>query len=267
MSIWTEQWREFVRETSYMRILRDRNISNDQFWESYQVYDEMLKYAGFPGEILSRISSFIPSGSMFLDVGAGTGAFAIPLSKKMNRTIAVDPSHFQLKQLMKKAEKEGVDNIDIIAKKWDQVDSSDLGQVDFSLASYSFFDEDIESFLQKMIDVSTKGVFLIFRAGEYDSLNEFAYGRRPSVDFMCLLHILQEMGYNFEKKIFEREYALPLDLVFKQYSFSQKSPEKLTEYLRERGRLRERDSSRDENGYNGPWALFSSKDALLYHLH
>jgi ubiquinone/menaquinone biosynthesis C-methylase UbiE len=273
MSIWTEQWSEFVRETSYMHILREQNISNDQFWEIYQAYDEMLRYAGYPGEILSRVSSFIPSGSTFLDVGAGTGAFAIPLSKKMKKTIAVDPSEFQLKQLMEKAEKEGLDNIDIIVKEWGQVASSDLASdlsdVDFSLASYSFFDEDIEGFLLKMLKVSLKGVFLVFRAGEYDSLSEFAYGRSTSVDFKCLLHILDDLGYSFKAEIFKREYSLPMDLVFRQFGFSKRSPAELTEHLRERGRLRER-VGEDDGGGSGDsgslWALFSSDDALLYYL-
>jgi ubiquinone/menaquinone biosynthesis C-methylase UbiE len=265
MSIWTEQWKKFVRETSYMHILREQNISNDLFWERYQAYDEMLKYAGYPGEILSRVSSFIPSGSTFLDVGAGTGAFAVPLSKKMKRTIAVDPSDFQLRQLMEKAKKEGLDNIDIIAKEWSEVDSFGLGQVDFSLASYSFFDEDIEGFLQKMLDVSLKGVFLVFRAGEYDSLSEFAYCRRTSVDFNCLLHILRDLGYNFETEIFLREYALPMDLVFRQFGFSKRRPEELTEHLRGRGRLREKEGE-DDGDSGGLWALFSSKEALLYYL-
>ncbi len=296
MSIYTSQWRQFVNETSYMHILKEQNISNDSFWERYQVYDYMLKYSGYPGEILSRVSSLIPSGSTFLDVGAGTGAFTVPLSRKLKKTIAVDPSEYQLRLLMEKAAKGGIDNIEVISKRWDQVDPDELGHVDFSLASYSFFDEDIEGFLQKMLDVSSKGVFLVFRAGEYDSLSEFAYGRRTSVDFRCLLHILEDLGYEFRTEIFKREYSLPLNLVFRQYSFSKRSPEELAEHLRESGRLRKRYGKcthagmqggigdicgeRDDDGridYNDDgdakgsiggdsesFAVFSSEDALLY---
>ncbi|MHB8120121.1 MAG: hypothetical protein ACYDHX_15615 [Methanothrix sp.] len=34
-------------------------ISNDQFWRSYGIYDQVLMHSGYPGEILSKISSFI----------------------------------------------------------------------------------------------------------------------------------------------------------------------------------------------------------------
>ena len=61
MSRWTESWRDFVRETSYKQILAGEKISEDQFWRSYAVYDRILSYSGYPGEILLRISSEIPA--------------------------------------------------------------------------------------------------------------------------------------------------------------------------------------------------------------
>lgn len=57
MNNWRAQWRAFVRESSYIHLLREKGISNDQFWREYDVYDEMLRYMGYPGRILSRISS------------------------------------------------------------------------------------------------------------------------------------------------------------------------------------------------------------------
>ena len=85
MSRWTDQWRDFVRDTSYVHNLREEKISNDQFWRSYGIYDQVLMHSGYPGEILSKISSFISPEATFLDIGAGTGAFAIPLSRKTSQ--------------------------------------------------------------------------------------------------------------------------------------------------------------------------------------
>ena len=96
MSHWTDQWRDFVRESSYIHILKERKISNDQFWRSYGVYDQILNHSGYPGEILNRIFSFISPGTSLLDIGAGTGAFSIPLSRQTSRTVVVDPSGYQL---------------------------------------------------------------------------------------------------------------------------------------------------------------------------
>jgi len=262
MSHWADVWREFVRNTSYMHILKDEGISNDEFWKAYGTYDEMLRYSGYPGEILRRVSSFIPSGSIFLDIGAGTGAFTIPISRKTRRTVAVDPSPHQIAVLLEKARSEGLQNITTVIKPWSNVEIEELALqenpdgIDYSLAAYSLFDEDIEPFLQKMIDVSGRGTFIVFRAGEFDPIGEFAYGKRCSADYSCLCHILSDMGYQFNVEIFKRDYLLPVSCVLKQYRFSKRTPSELLGYLEESGRLINKDDS--------SWAFFSNMDALLY---
>jgi ubiquinone/menaquinone biosynthesis C-methylase UbiE len=262
MSQWTDLWKDFVTSASYKHILRDENISEDQFWESYGAYDQSLQHSGYPGEVLTRISSFIPIGSTFLDIGAGTGAFALPLSRKTKRTIAIDPSKYQLEILTKKARREGFRNISTIEKEWNEAAFleilSEYGKVDYSLAAYSLFDEDIEGFLGKMLDVSKKGVFIVFRAGETEALSEFAYGPKPEADYLCLYHILEEMGHQFNVAIFTRNYLLPLDLVFKQYRYCRRRPEELAAYLKANERLQKRK--------DGSFAYFSAKDALLYRI-
>ncbi len=255
MSRWTDQWKDFVRETSYLHNLKEEKISNDQFWRSYGIYDQVLMHSGYPGEILTKISSFIPEKATLLDIGAGTGAFAIPLSMIASRTIAVDPSAYQLQILLEKARREGLTNISTIEMEWKDVD---IPPVDYSLAAYSLFDEDIEKFLTKMIHVTKKGVFIVFRANGIDSLNEFAYGPRPHADYHCLYHILKDLGYQFDVILFSRDYHLPIDLVFKQYRFSRRGYEELVHHLSREGRLQERE--------DGKWAAFSAKDALLYRI-
>jgi len=118
MSLWTDRWRSFIRETSYLHDLREEKISNDQFWREYGIYDQALKLSGYPGEVLKRISSFMKSGSTLLDIGAGTGAFAIPLSHLTSATVALDPSAYQLQVLSRKAREEGLTNIALIEKEW-----------------------------------------------------------------------------------------------------------------------------------------------------
>jgi len=264
MSIWRDQWRDFIREGSYVQHLRDEKISNDQFWRSYAVYDRALMHSGYPGEILSKISSFISPGSILLDIGAGTGAFAIPLSRQTSRTIAIDPSAYQLKILMQKAREMGLKNIITIQKEWKDVQGSDIFEsshkplrghdIDYSLAANSLFDEDIQGFLEKMIEVTRKGIFIVFRADQPDSLNEFAYGPRPYADYLCLYHILKEIGHQFDIILFSRNYILPLDIILMQHRFSRKSPEEIIDHLETEGRL----------GEGGKWASFSTRDALIY---
>jgi len=277
MSRWTEQWRNFVKETSYLHSLAERDISNDQFWRSFGIYDQVLNHSGYPGEILAKISSFMAPEATLLDIGAGTGAFTIPLSKIASKVIAVDPSAYQLQVLSEKARGESLTNIVKIEKEWKDVRPSEISeiasaaggyaggdiardnasyQVDYSLAAYSLFDLDIENFLKKMIDVTGKGIFIVFRAGGADSLSEYAYGPKPHADYIILGQILRDMGYQFNDHLFTRSYELPIDLVFQQYRFCRKSREELINHLKMEGRLEERT--------DGMWAAFKTTDALLY---
>lgn len=256
MSLCKDQWRNFVAKSSYQHLLKEKGISNDQFWRDYRVYDEISSYMGYPGEILERVSSLISPGSTILDIGAGTGAFAIPLAQKAGRVIALDSSSYQLGILNEKAAARGIENIVLVNQEWSRADLND--DVDYSLAAYSLFDEEIERFLGRMLEVSRRGVFIVFRAGETDILSDFAYGPRPSTDYFCLQNILVEMGYSFQAEIFSRDYWIPLGYVFQQFRFSEKSKEELAGFLRENGRLARRE--------DGPWAYFSSQDALLYRL-
>lgn len=255
MSQWTDQWRRFILETSYQHVLKEKRISNDQFWRDFGVYDQILRYSGYPGEILTRISSHIQKGDSFLDVGAGTGAFTIPLSRRAKKVIALDPSQYHLDVIRKKAASQGIKNIDTIEKRWEETSPSEIGTVDFSLAAYSFFGEEIEGFFQKMIDFSSRGVFIVFRGKITDPLREFVYGERASADHVCLLKILEEMGYSFKSDLFRRDYLIPTDLALKPYRFAKKTPEEIVEYLRSEGRIVYLDGA--------AWARFSEEDALL----
>ena len=89
---WSEEWNSSIKESSYLRILNEKGISNNDFWKNLDYYDELMKYSGYPGKVLDRISTFIFSDDVLLDVGSGTGALALPLSKKANKLIALDPS-------------------------------------------------------------------------------------------------------------------------------------------------------------------------------
>jgi SAM-dependent methyltransferase len=257
MSQWTDQWKDFVRKTSYKNSLAEKNISNDEFWRSYGIYDQVLMLSGYPGELLAKISSFIEPETTLLDIGAGTGAFAIPLSKITSKTIAIDPSQYQLQILLEKAREEGLTNITTIEKEWEDVEPSEIAcSIDYALAAYSLFDEDIESFLHRMINIARKGIFIVFRANGSDTLNEFAFGPRPYADYICLMQILKDMGYLFEDMLFTRNYSLPIDLVFQQYRFCKKSKDELLGHLNKEGKLQERD--------DGVWAKFQATDALLH---
>ncbi|NMC76485.1 MAG: class I SAM-dependent methyltransferase [Candidatus Methanofastidiosa archaeon] len=253
---WVKEWNSSIKQSSYLKILKDKDISNDEFWKRLDYYDELMAYSRYPGKIIDRISFFLSSNDNLVDIGAGTGAFSIPMSKMLNKIIAVDPSPHQLKILRQKAHNNQCNNIFYIDKEWKDVQIEELGTIDYSLAAYSFFEDDISSFIKKSISVASKGIFLIFRAGMGDPLREFVYETKNSVDYECLYNILLEMGYLFNVDLFTSDYTLPLSLVYRSYPFTNKTEEEIFDYLKNNNRI-----IQDSDGYH---VLCQRRDALLY---
>ncbi len=253
---WIEKWNASINQSSYLKILSDKGISNDDFWEQMKHYDKLMSYSGYPGEIFNRVSFFLFPDDIVLDIGAGTGAFAIPLSNIVKKVIALDPSSHQLKILKEKAKNNNSNNIIYLEKEWNEASKEELGTVDYTLASYSFFDDDIYSFLEKSIFTASKGIFLVFRAGKGDPLREFAYDTKNSVDFLCLYNILHDMGYIFNVEIFTSDYTLPLEFVYESYPYTNKTEDEIYSYLKNNNRL-----IKESDSYK---VLCQRKDALLY---
>ncbi|NMC61074.1 MAG: class I SAM-dependent methyltransferase [Candidatus Methanofastidiosa archaeon] len=253
---WAEEWNSSIKQSSYLKILNDKGISNNDFWKQLDYYDQLMSYSRYPGKIIDRISFFLSLKDNLLDIGAGTGAFAIPLSKMVKNIIALDPSNHQLKILKDKAQQNQCENISYLERRWNEVSKEELGKIDFALAAYSFFEEDICSFLEKLIYVASKGIFLVFRAGMGDPLREFAYGTNFSVDYLCLNNILWEMGYLFNTEIFTSNYKIPLSFVYKSYPFTNKTENEIFNYLKNNNRL-----IQESDGYQ---VICQRKDALLY---
>ncbi|NPV51371.1 MAG: methyltransferase domain-containing protein [Candidatus Methanofastidiosum sp.] len=253
---WSEEWNSSIKQSSYLKILNEKGISNNDFWEQLSYYDEFMAYSRYPGKILERISFFLSSKDTILDIGAGTGAFTIPLSELSNKILALDPSPHQLKILKDKAKTAKRNNILYLEKEWKDASKEELSGIDYSIAAYSFFEDDICSFLEKAISVSSKGIFFVFRAGRGDPLREFVYDTKNSVDFLHLYNILYEMGYIFNVEIFTSEYILPLSFVYRSYPYTNKTEDEIFNYLKNNGRI-----TNESNSYQ---VLCQRKDALLY---
>lgn len=251
-----DEWNSSIKQSSYLKILKDKDISNDEFWKTLDYYDELMTYSGYPGKIVDRISFFLSSKDTLLDIGAGTGAFSIPLSKSVNKIIAVDPSSHQLNILKQKAQNNQCENISYVEKEWKNVSKEEIGNIDYALASYSFFEDDICSFLEKSISVASKGIFFVFRAGMGDPLREFVYDTKNSLDYGCLYNILREMGYFFNVEIFKSDYKLPLSFVYRSYPFTNKTKDEIFDYLKNNNRL-----TKESVNYKVSFQRF---DALLY---
>lgn len=163
----------------------------------------------------------IDKTSRVLDIGAGPGTLALPLSALVKDITVVEPGEGMVGILNEHIRKMGISNISCVQKTWEDVDiSRDLaGHYDVVIASLSLTMHDIRAALAKMDAVSRKYVYLFwfvdspFWEKMYDDLWMQLHGSPwyPGPKADCLFNVLYQMG------IYADVEMLPLD---KEYRFS-----------------------------------------------
>ena len=143
--------------------------------------------------------------SLILDVGAGPGTLAIPLSRISAHVTAVEPSPGMLECLYENIREEHISNISIVPKNWEDVSiTEDLtAPYDVVVASYSLGFPDLREGLLKMHEVSRSYVYIFWFADmmspwqrNYTEIWEQLYGipcpsgTKPNIIF----NLLQQMG-------------------------------------------------------------------------
>ncbi|QLC50613.1 methyltransferase domain-containing protein [Methanolobus zinderi] len=142
--------------------------------------------------------------SRVLDIGAGPGSLAIPLSQKVAHVTAVEPSTGMVEVLKENMEEKECDNISIIKKRWEDIDTEkDLeGPYDIIIASFSLGMPDIRKAIEDMEAVSSGYIYLYWFAGErswdryskeiWPKLHRKEYKPSPKCD--VLYNVLYQMG-------------------------------------------------------------------------
>jgi SAM-dependent methyltransferase len=200
---WDEIWK--LRQKRHESSKLSDDPSHD--WnrkENAARYDANSR-SGYDDRVLTTIAALeVTKDSRVLDIGAGPGTLAIPLSPLVKEITAVEPGAGMVEILKSHAEKQGIRNITCIQKLWEDTDiSRDLtGPYDVVIASLSLTMYDIREALQKM-DAATSGsvhlfwfVDMPFWERMYADLWEPLHGRPyysgPKAD--CLFGVLYQMG-------------------------------------------------------------------------
>lgn len=199
--------------------------SAEEFWSRTQKnksrIDEMLD--GVP----------LKPDYKILDIGAGPGSLALPLSEKVDHVTAVEPADGMLDILQENIEYNGIDNIDTVKKRWEDVDVKNdlIGPYDIVISSFALGMPDIKDAIKKMQVASSKYVYIYWFAGQTPWENHshklwpLLYGKeykpRPKCD--VLYNVLYNMGIYPDMHVFSLEY---------QNSFS--SIDEAVDYFRSR---------------------------------
>jgi protein-L-isoaspartate O-methyltransferase len=192
MTNWSDKWRELVLRSSLRKGRSPFTIGEFVEW-----YDLQLEHNNYPGVLLDKVQRHLNKHSAVLDIGAGTGAFALPLARLVEAVTVVEPSAEMLTRLRRNMD---TTNIRIINKRWEDVDLEEIGRHDLVLAAHSLYGiADIETELKKMLAAANGRFCFIIRVGRQDFYadtwrrfkgEEF----RSPPGFIHLFNMLYELG-------------------------------------------------------------------------
>lgn len=247
---WSEEWKRYHETLPWTQKLKTKGITSEEFWDSHQFGDRIDEYnriAGYPGRILDRMQKFADPNSSVLDIGAGSGAYTIPLAKVARSVTVVEPSHGQIARLKKRAGQEELDNIEIINKRWQDVERAELGNYSMVNAAYCFHMPDIRLALQKMLDVTSGAIFLVSSvdSGFKDIYNHVLGEKESDPEHVYLYGVLTQMGYVPNVDIITRNFQIPLEMqmeIFRNnYNITPELEQRLLSWMKSSGRLVEQD--------------------------
>ena len=169
---WIKLWRQLV-ETQNRHWTKKRDKESDKdFWVGRaRSFDAGVKRRWVrPDPHRDYILSCLAArpGATVLDIGAGTGAWAILLAKWAEKVTAVEPSSEMIRVMSENLKKEGVDNVEILQGSWPEIE---VAPHDISLCSHAMYGSpDLPAFIRSMNEATRRTCFMLFRAPNQDGL-------------------------------------------------------------------------------------------------
>ncbi|ADN35285.1 Methyltransferase type 11 [Methanolacinia petrolearia DSM 11571] len=162
---WNEIWNE----------VNGANIRCEAFGECATIWQSREEARGFLNNAIKnpeRVQFILEKlplspGLRVLDIGSGPGTIAVPVAGQVDHVTGVEPSPGMADVMEEYAAEKGVDNLDIIRKRWEEIDlSTDLkGPYDLVFASYSLGMQDLNKSIRMMCDISSKWVYIFWISG------------------------------------------------------------------------------------------------------
>lgn len=196
------RWQELIREraeqmdAAYARLGR----SSADFWDRRaRSFHRTTRESAESDPFYTHLRTRVTPQSSVLDVGAGTGRFALALAPHVRWVTALEPNGSMLQYLQQEREARGVSNLTTLQCSWEDA-PADL-RADIVLCSHVLYPIlDIEPFLMKLHAASEQICYLYLRATAIDSLTaplwRHFHGdeRKLPPGYIHALDILYDMG-------------------------------------------------------------------------
>lgn len=169
---WVRRWRELVegREAQAERarggqVMRTAGGYWDQRAAGFR--QGVAGRTGETDEVLAVMERFLTPDTTVLDVGAGVGRYAVPLTQRVKQVTAVEPSSGMREFMSQDAAAAGVKNLEVVAESWED---ATVQPVDVVLCSHVvYFIADIRAFLDKVAAHARGYVFMAIRTNQRDA--------------------------------------------------------------------------------------------------
>jgi SAM-dependent methyltransferase len=179
---WAELWRELTE-----RVRRPAR----------EVAGIKPKGAERPDILLDVVIEKLRPADAVLDIGAGTGRFAIPFARVARTVTAVEPAAGMASLLSQNAAASALTNIHLVDARWED---ADVEAHDVAFCSHAMYSSpDLVGFVRKMESNARHLCFLVMRVPSHDGvLGELArliHGQPyDSPNFWVGYHVLYDMG-------------------------------------------------------------------------
>ena len=162
---WLLFWEQLVAaQDKFWHHKKEKKQKRDFWKDRARDFDKMVKKRWSVPDtsrnfVLSKLKT--KEAPTIVDIGAGTGAWALLMSRHAAKVTAVEPSDAMCEVMEEKLAAENITNVEIVRENWQDVT---LEPHDFTFASHSMYGvPDFKGFVEKMMQVSQTACFLLMR--------------------------------------------------------------------------------------------------------
>jgi len=145
---WDARWRAQVKARA-AQVERLRVTGGDEYWASRAGRFQAMAGVAAPADpILAFLGRWLSPDRTVLDVGAGTGRYALAIAPLVSQVIAVEPSAAMTQLLRAGVRARGLKNVTVIEAPWETCDAVAADLVFCAHVLYPI--EDAASFLRRL---------------------------------------------------------------------------------------------------------------------
>ncbi len=200
---WAKIWQDGILNAWSHQYIKKYGSITEAWNHKAREYEKTMEHSNRT-QLVEKLEQHKPE--TVLDVGAGTGIFALPLAKRAKRVVAVEPSVGMLDMLRNRADSYGLTNIECINKKWEDATIEELmeinnGKYDLVICSHAlYYITDLHNSFKKMNDICKGYVYLLIgtdvdKDKTYEKYYERIYKKPMPLypDYACLYMVLREL--------------------------------------------------------------------------